>query len=108
MCRGASISIVREEEMTDGRPPFLTYETMIGKKAFAEFCQKQGCNGITSSSSMAHAASASDLAGMHAQHTTMTPQQHTLPECGQETALYVRPPSPSDTVCTSATPRPPV
>ena len=80
MCRGASISIVREEKMTDGRPPFLTYETMISKKAFAEFCQKQGCNGITSSLSMTHAASASDLAGMHAQHTTTTPQQNILPD----------------------------
>lgn len=80
MCRGASISIVREEAMTDGQPPFLTYETMISKKAFAEICQKQGCNGITSSPSMTHAASASDLAGMNAQHTAMVPQQTILPD----------------------------
>ena len=80
MCRGASICIVRDEEMTDGGPPFLTYETMISKKAFTEFCHKPGCNGIASSSSMAHAASASDLAEMHAQHTTKRPQQNTLPD----------------------------
>lgn len=80
MCRCASIAIVREQEVTDGRPPFLTYETMISKKAFEDICQKQGCNGISSSPSMTHAASASDLAGMNAQQSALMSQQKGMPD----------------------------
>ena len=62
--RCASVSIVREDEITDGRPPFVTYETMVSKKAFENFSQKYLSTATSSSRSMTHAASASDLAGM--------------------------------------------
>lgn len=78
--RCASIAIVREEEMSDGQPPFLTYETQIGKKAFADFTKMQPCIGLDSAPSMTHAASASDLAGMKAHKAVTTSQRHIAPE----------------------------
>ena len=80
LSRCASISIVREDEITDGRPPFLTYETMISKKAFADFSQKHMCTSISSNRSMTHAASASDLAGMADKDTATTSQKHMAPK----------------------------
>ncbi len=69
-CRCASVAIVREDEITDGRPPFTTYETMVSKKAFENFSQKNMSSASSSSRSMTHAASASDLAGMGEHQTT--------------------------------------
>ena len=69
-CRCASVAIVREDEITDGRPPFTTYETMVSKKAFENFSQKFMSSASSSSRSMTHAASASDLAGM-GEHQTI-------------------------------------
>ncbi|KAA6417659.1 MAG: hypothetical protein FRX49_12347 [Trebouxia sp. A1-2] len=66
----ASVAIVREDEITDGRPPFTTYETMVSKKAFENFSQKFMSSASSSSRSMTHAASASDLAGM-GEHQTI-------------------------------------
>lgn len=75
-CRCASIAIVREDELTDGRPPFLIYETMVSKKAFADFSV---CTDISSKHSMTHAASASDLAGMDANLGATSSQKHIFP-----------------------------
>jgi len=85
-CRCASVAIVREDEVTDGRPPFTTYETMVSKKAFENFSQKYMSSASSSSRSMTHAASASDLAGMGEHQTAQalqTPRsfrQHTSHE----------------------------
>lgn len=70
----ASVAIVREDEITDGRPPFTTYETMVSKKAFENFSQKYMSSASSSSRSMTHAASASDLAGMGEHQTTQALQ----------------------------------
>ena len=73
-CRCASVAIVREDKITDGRPPFTTYETMVSKKAFENFSQKYMSSASSSSRSMTHAASASDLAGMGEHQTTQALQ----------------------------------
>ncbi len=65
---------MREDAITDGRPPFTTYETMVSKKAFGMYSQKHLPTGTTSSRSMTHAASASDLAGMGELQTAQTSQ----------------------------------
>lgn len=59
-CSVPSISIIREKEISDEQPPFVTYETMISKKALNNYSQKY----LPMPASMRHAASASDLAGM--------------------------------------------
>ncbi len=73
-CRCASVAIVREDEITDGRPPFTKYETMVSKKAFENYSQKYMSSASSSSRSMTHAASASDLAGMGEHQTTQALQ----------------------------------
>lgn len=66
---------MREDEITGGRPPFITYETMVSKKAFENFSQKYLSTATSSSRSMTHAASASDLAGMGEHPTAHSPQK---------------------------------
>ena len=81
-CRCASVSIVREDAVTDGRPPFTTYETMVSKKAFENFSQKYMSSATSSTRSMTHAASASDLAGMGEPQSfrQTSPQQKSIEE----------------------------
>lgn len=78
----ASVSIVREDAVTDGRPPFTTYETMVSKKAFENFSQKYMSSATSSTRSMTHAASASDLAGMGEPQSfrQSSPQQKSIEE----------------------------
>ncbi|KAL3150954.1 hypothetical protein ABBQ32_000699 [Trebouxia sp. C0010 RCD-2024] len=76
----ASIAIVRQEEVSDGQPPFLTYETQISQKAFADYSKGQSCAGLHSAPSMTHAASASDLAGLNTKKTLTTSQRLITPE----------------------------
>lgn len=80
MCRCASIAIVREEEVSDGQPPFLIYETQISQKAFADYSKRQPCAGLHSAPSMTHAASASDLAGLNTKKALTTSQRLITPE----------------------------
>ena len=49
--------------MSDKRPPFVTYETMISSKALNNYSQKY-MQHACAPTAMKHAASASDLAGM--------------------------------------------
>ena len=64
-CRCASVCIVREDAVTNSRPPFVTYETTVSKKAFEGFSQKYITHSnVASTCSMSHAASARDLASM--------------------------------------------
>ena len=73
-CRCASVCIVREDAVTDGRPPFITYETTVSKKAFENFSQKYIAHSqIGSTRSMSHAASASDLASMNHNSAVQSP-----------------------------------
>ena len=63
--RCPSISIIREDKISDERPPFVTYETMISSKALDNYSQKYMQHACPPTA-MKHAASASDLAGMGA------------------------------------------
>ena len=65
---------MREDAVTDGRPPFITYETTVSKKAFENFSQKYIAQSqVGSTRSMSHAASASDLASMNQNPAVQSP-----------------------------------